>query len=237
MKAALPLCLFAVTGCATFRSMGTARTVERGELQVFAAANRSRTVIASPSGTGAANTTPTFAQLEAGFRYGVTDGIEVGGSVWVLGAGAQGKLQLVRSPSPDTGVDVALAWATGLGGGSFPGGIDGDGVITWVSTRIISAEAAVPVGFNVGGGSQLVVTTRLVHHWYAVKVDGAASTTSNVLFAGGSLAFAWKVAESVTVLPEVMVLDPVSGPARGIDRVRYDGVVVQGGVGILFTPW
>jgi hypothetical protein len=104
-----------------------------------------------------------------------------------------------------------------------------------VSTRVAAFDAGVPVGIHLGPTAQLVLTPRVAYHRYTIDFFGSP-TLSTVAFAGASAGLALKIVAGVTVMPEITIMDPVSVPRPAVDKVRYDGVLFQGAVGLLFTP-
>jgi hypothetical protein len=224
--APLALALLSLTGCASFSTMSTARTLRRGGAQVYVAPHVLGTGIRAPppppdehagehgAATSSGPSGSIDLDMEVGVRYGATDAISVGGRLWALGGAVQGQLQLRRSAAPDAGVDV------GLGVEASYAGSRGDGTL-------LLLQAPLLFGFNTGGGNQVVAAPKLVGA-YLVRPQNSAG----ILLAGGSLGYSYQVADGFSLLPEVSMLVPVATPA---DRFTYYGLVIQAALGFVFS--
>jgi hypothetical protein len=219
MKRLAILAAMILAGCPSFTTMGTARTVPRDVTQTWIAPG----FVGMTIDTGGTSGQEAFSlpQFELGFRRGITDGVELGGRLWLLGAAFESKFQLVRAETENSGIDIALAPAVGWLG--FNTG-DGDGF------NVITGYLSVPIGINVPGGSQFVLTPKAIYQRYIAKAAG--DTGSVGVFFGGSAGFAWKLG-SMFILPEISIMQPAAQGNAG-DAIYYDGVVFQGGVGLLF---
>lgn len=208
-------------GCASFSTMSTARTTPRDTTQVWIAPE----LVGMTFDTGSPPERQALSvpQFEFGVRRGITDDVELGAKLWLLGAAFESKFQVVRSETQDSGVDVAIAPSVGWLG--FNSG-DGGG-----NFNVVTGYLNVPVGINVPGGSQLVLTPKAIYQRYMASGSGS-SGSAGLLFLGGSVGYAWKLG-TMYILPELSVMQPVVNPAS-TDVIRYDGVVFQGGVGFLF---
>jgi hypothetical protein len=94
---------------------------------------------------------------------------------------------------------------------------------------------AIPVGFNVGGGSQLVLAPRV-----SQLIVKSKEGTGNVLWGGASMGFAFKVGSSghLRVMPEIAAMVPFNPklPTDVDAKFAFEGFVFQGGIGFLFGP-
>lgn len=204
-------------GCPSFTTMGTARTVKRDTTQVWVAPEFMGMTVDSGDG----NEAFSVPQFEFGMRRGVTDGIDIGAKLWLLGMAIDGKFQLLRSPTGDSGIDVAIS--PGLGWLGFNSGDEGFNVVT--------GYLSLPVGINVPGGSQFVLTPKAIYQRYMARSSGSGGDVG-IFFVGGSAGFAWKLG-TMYILPEISIMQPAAQGSAG-DAVYYDGVVFQGGIGLLF---
>jgi len=220
MKRLAILASMLLGGCASFSTMSTARTVAPDSTQVWVAPE----FVGMTFDTGGSSGMEAISvpQFELGFRRGISEGVELGGKLWLLGAAIESKFQLVRSPSEDQGIDVALAPSIGWLG--FNSG-DGDGF------NVVTGYLNLPIGINVAGGSQLVLTPKAIYQRYSARGSGSTGS-ADVMFLGGSVGFALRLG-AMYVLPELSIMKPVINPATN-DVIRYDGVVFQGGLGLLF---
>lgn len=208
-----------LASCPSFTTMGTARTVKRDTTQVWVAPEFMGMTVDSGDG----NETFSVPQFEIGMRRGVTDTVDIGAKLWLLGMAVDGKFQLLRSPTGDSGIDLAIS--PGLGWLGFNDG-DGDGF------NVVTGYLSVPVGFNLPGGSQFVLTPKAIYQHYMARSD-SSSDSVGIFFVGGSAGFAWKLG-TMYILPEVSVMQPAAQGSVTDSPVYYDGVVFQGGIGLLF---
>jgi hypothetical protein len=220
----LTLALTALTalglaGCPSISTMGTARTIPEGTYQYYAGLGYgalqdfSVDDQARPESVGVPN-------LELGARYGVSDRVEVGGKLFPVGAEVGAKVQVMRSASLERGFDLAIAPAVSI----YPWS---KGVFGW-------AHLAIPVGFNVGGGNQLVLAPRISELMMTSKEGNG-----NVTWGGGSMGLAFRVGRGgLRIMPEVSAIIPLSKklPTDVEAKFALKGPVFQGGIGFLFGP-
>jgi hypothetical protein len=218
-RLALLPALVLLAGCPSFSTMGTARTLPRGKGQFFVAPGG---MVLQDFQQDSAGQDQSFGlpSVEFGGRYGVTDDVEVGAKVWLLGAEIDTKFALLRSPSADAGLDVSLAPAISLY--PFSAG-DQNVTYAWVHLPLL-------VGVNLGG-SQLVVGPRVSGMFLTGSGDDVSA-----LWLGGSLGYAWKLADGFRILPEVSVAYPahVSFGTSSTTSLEPKGALIQGSVGLLF---
>jgi hypothetical protein len=214
-----------LTGCPSFTTMGTARTIPQGSTQLYVATGGVQLRDFRTTDAGALETIG-LPQFEIGARHGVSDAVEVGGKIWFLGAELSSKIQLHRSGTPDSGIDVAIAPALS----AYPfisrdsSGNDGSVLFAWAHLPLL-------VGINAPGGSQLVLGPRV-----SDLVAATGGRMTNVLWLGGSVGYAWKLGPTFRVLPEISVAYPVvvsDGLQTNAD-LAFGGVMIQGVVGFVF---
>lgn len=212
------LAIFA--GCPSFTTMGTARTLEKGKGQFYVALGG--TSLQSFETNSAGNTEsiglPSF---ELGGRYGVADGVEMGGKIFPVGAELNAKIALVRPETP-AGLNVSIGPA--VSAYPFTSG-DNSVLLAWLHLPVLC-------GFNFGG-SELVIAPRISD---LILSDGANSI--NTVFLGGSLGFAFKVSDGFRILPEVSFASPVwyavtASGGTSSDRIDPRGAIVQANLGFV----
>jgi hypothetical protein len=212
-RAALALAL-ALAGCYSFPTMGRARTVERGKLELWVVPD----ALVVVTGGGAmqelgASTRPV---IVGGARYGLGDSIDLDVRAWTAGFSAGPRVQLVRAPTPERGVDIAVAPALAL---TFP--------------DKPSIELPVLVGWNLRGRHQIVASARVVYQQrYGA---GGVSGPIGFAYAGGSIGFVWQVARRIALVPEIAVLAQLYAPP-GFASELPNALAIQTGVGILWDP-
>jgi hypothetical protein len=137
-----------------------------------------------------------------------------------VGAEVGTKVQVLRSATTQRGLDLAVAPSLSI----YPWS---KGVAGW-------GNLSIPVGFNVGGGRQLVLSPRATA-FLITSEEG----TGHVYMAGSSLGFVIPVGSgSLKVLPEVSVLVPLSAslPTDVESKFVLEGSMFQGSIGFLFGP-
>lgn len=171
-------------GC-TFSSLTSARTIDPGEAQ-FGVAGQGLRI----NKAGNPLTTPS---VEIAGRYGVTPNVEVGMRAFIPGVFADAKVQLKRSATPDSGIDIAVDPAVGYLR------IPDSNAAEEATLHIVSLSLPVLIGFNVGRGNSVVLAPRIVEEMWL------GESTVNRVSVGTALGFIWKVTDSVRIMPEVSV--------------------------------
>jgi len=222
----LPLALL-LAGCPSFSTMGTARTVPVSKTQFVFSPQAAYTKEWSIAGLDRRSDV-VFPQFELGIHHGVTEDIEVGAKAWILGFVVDTKLQLLRSPSDSSGIDLAID--PGIGYLGFTQGQSLGTTSLTASQNSLSFYLPLLVGFNFAGGSQLILGPKLIDQIILPSSDTGAG---NVLWGGASLGYAWKVG-NFRLLPEVTVVYPMSVVQKTGATFNFSGIAVQGGIGLLF---
>ena len=218
-----------LAGCPSFSTMGTARTIPKGETKFHVGVGGMQLRGWSTDDTTGELETLTIPQFELGVSHAVSDSAEVGGKIWFLGAEINSKFQLVRAPTDGGGLDIAIAPAISF----YP--LSGENNANETTTGgLVYTHLPVLFGLNVGG-SQLVIGPRLSNTlvWGSA---GSSSTTGSIFWAGGSLGFAIKLGDTFRILPEISVAYPFaasSGTKTTLD-LPFEGAIVQGQLGLVF---
>ncbi len=219
-RLALLPALALLTGCPSFSTMGTARTMPKGKGQLFVAPGAMVLQDFQRDTTTGRSDSFGMPTVEFGGRYGVTDGAEVGAKVSLLGAELDTKFALRRSETADAGLDVALAPAVSIY--PFRSG-DTNATYAWVHLPLL-------LGVNVGG-SQLVIGPRV-----SGMIIAGGGESVRALWLGGSLGFAWKVGDGFRLLPELSMAYPASVSIGSVSATNLEprGALFQGSLGFLF---
>jgi hypothetical protein len=167
------------TGCYSFSSLGRARIVDPHHFEVWGAP--AAVIVATGDG---ASIRPVG---EVGLRYGLTPVVELDGAVTTLGVTFGTRLQLRRSKSLTTGLDIALAPSA-----------------SWTYPNKLVFDAAAPFGWNLPGEHQIVVAPRIAYQM-SVAVPNAPGPVSFV-YLGASLGIALHMSQQLTIMPEVSFL-------------------------------
>lgn len=215
---ALALGTLLLAGCPSLLTASRARTVRPGTTEGWLALGAYRTVLVGDTTEGAERRREWMPLLDAGVRVGLTEHIDLGGRLGLGGASLAVRFQLLRSASPDTGIDLLLEPSLGATGvlPSARGGVLSGGY----------AALALPVGVNLGGGSQLVLAPRI-----AAVSDDFLGTYA---LPGGSLALALAIAGSPE-RPWLLIPECGSATVRGGDG-SFGGPILQCALG-LSGPW
>lgn len=176
-------------GCATSSGLGTARTLDQGQVQ-WHISNEGGWVQATPAAG------PLMRQ-DTGVRVGLTDDLEFGytAGAWLFWASwvhaqADLKYRLVRAPSGSEGIDVsvgaALAWD--------------DYRMAGIKGQALTGQVPLYIGVNTRRGHELLLMPKLAvqHTWSR----GTAPETK--LLPGQTIGFAWHT-EPLTIAPTVGV--------------------------------
>ena len=215
------LCLVATlaAGCPTMSSMQSARTLD---------ADQSRFIIAPEVSRYSLGTEPLDQpQIEMGYRYGITDSLEVGAKLWIPGLLADVKYALMRSDG-ETGWDLSIA-----PGISYIGGMSGTRTGSGSSMHVTTLYLPLLVGYNRGGGDQIVIGPQLANQtWVTTDDEG---TTANILYAGTSIGYHWQFSKSVALMPEISFGAPIVQTLTGFGSdVGLGALLFQGGVAFIF---
>lgn len=215
----------ALVGCATIGTAQTASTLGKGRVQVGL----------EPAITGlVAETGLAYPRVDLAVRYGVADGVDVGGKIGSVGLEFGGKFRLTRPEAEEEVRRVVVSVAPTLGGALI--GVPG------VNFGSIYAQVPVLVGIPVGAGDELVLGPK-IHDWYAFGDVSVASGGANLLSVGTTVGYAARMGERFRILPEIAVLVPVHGR---VDAVAFGqkagtgvetfgrGVLLQGSLALLF---
>jgi len=205
-RIALALVLALLPACQSFSTMGRARTLDPGRVEVWLAPQA--LVVATDGG---ASIRPVG---EAGLRYGLTRVVELDGKVTTLGVSLGPRLQLRRSASATRGIDLALAPA-----------------VAWTYRDKLAVELPLLLGINLPGQHQIVLGPRLV--WQATLATAPGPVS--FLYAGLSVGVALRVGPRFWLMPEVAALTQVYAEPGYSSNVA-GAVGLQAGIGLLFDP-
>lgn len=203
MRRLAALLLLVGTGCASSVGTGGARVLDGGK-QTF--------------GLGLDITLPSariepsspvagiWPQFSLGYRRGLGGNVEIGARTWAagipryvmtLGGGADVRYGLVKSPSPEEGLDLALGAGVGyhqINAGGVP-------------THVMVTQVPLLGGINLEGGHQIFGGPRFEHHY----MTGPDVNPVHLPFFGGSIGFSWRAASFLEVRPQIVAMySPVS---------------------------
>ncbi len=161
--------------------------------------------------------------FDMALRYGVSERVDVGARVGFSLAELQTKVLLTQPGDPD----LAISLAPSISGASIRIG-EAEREDEGVSTRYVNVALPLLVGFKTNGGSELVLGPRLIY----TRFGGV-----NILSAGGSLGYAFRVTDRFRLMPEVGISFPLAGKVDGSDSdfaAGFNGGFAQFKLGFLF---
>ncbi|MGA9521284.1 MAG: hypothetical protein WBV82_07460 [Myxococcaceae bacterium] len=202
--------------------MGSSRTLDRGRLEFMVAPG----VYGASTGEGVV----ALPQIEVGARYGITDRFEMGAKAWLLGAGADAKIALVRPLSPASGFNLSLNPAVSYI--SLSAGAEGSTTAT-ASSTLIYIHLPLLAGYRFGGGHEVVVGPRIVDTLGLVNVGGTTSA-ANGISVGSSVGLRLRLGNGFRIMPEFSVIVPVIGTSAAGTSAGAGGMIFQGGLGFMF---
>lgn len=218
--------VWCLSGCASVSTMGLARTLNKGAAQGWVGPSGGG-VIALPASPGGRGGTLGYPLIEGGGRFGITDHFELGGRIGFSGIGLEGKVALVRPPTMDSGVNVSLnpgALFVGFGGGDL-----------FVGTLTFNLPVLIGIDFS---GHELVLGPKLIDQ---IVFGGFAANGAilNILYGGGSVGFAVKIAPNFRMIPEVSVGVPFfaagsNTAGQSAQALGAGGLIFQAGLGFVF---
>jgi len=221
---ALAPALALLSGCPSFTTMGTARTLPEKKGQFYVAPGYIQlSSFQKDRDTGEA-VSIGLPSIEFGGRYGVTDRVELGGKVWLFGAELDGKFALLKSDRLDSGLNLSVA--PGISYMQFTSGGSGstNAGYGWLHVPLL-------IGFGMPGGGELTIGPRV-----SEMLVTSGGNTLAVTWLGGSLGYAIRVTEGMRILPEVTFAYPAAASSARSSTVNLEpkGAVFQGGVGFVF---
>ena len=207
MKRALLLTLLLTTGCYSFSTLGRARTVQEGRIEVWGAPEA--LVVATDTG---GSVRPVG---EVGVRYGATREVELDARITTAGFTLGPRVQLVRAPDPRDGFDVLVAPA-----------------LAYTAQDKLALEVPLLFGINLGE-HQIVIAPRLVYQMRlgATGVPGPIS----FLYAGGSIGVAIQLDAHVALMPEVALLGQIYSDPGFTSNVA-SALGLQASLGLIVDP-
>ncbi len=211
---ALALSALLLGGCPTLLTTSRARTAPPGTTEAWVAVGAYRTVLVNGTSSGTERSLQWMPLFDFGARIGLGERSDLSLRLGLGGASVGPRFQLHRSASPDAGIDILVEPSLGVTGvlPSERGGIVSGGY----------AALALPVGFNLGDGAQLVLTPRvaLVSDRYLGRYAMPGGSVALAIPVGGTREHPW------LLVPECGLAD-----LRGGDG-SFGGPNLQCGLGL-----
>jgi hypothetical protein len=228
MSKRIQLALLALTtSCASISNLQTADTLGKGRVQgaveVGVQSLGSGSVVA---GTGIGGTYP---HIDGAVRFGVTDSIDLGLRAGWSFLELQGKFLLTQPGDPNLAISVAPTFGgayLGFGSGTTSGGVG-----------VLNIALPVLIGFKFGA-NELVLGPR-IQDWFFFGSSTGSGASINLLGAGASVGFAWRITEGFGLMPEVSAVMPFlggasTGSSSATQGISTGALVFQFKVGIFF---
>ncbi|MHB8873089.1 MAG: hypothetical protein ACYC8T_05325 [Myxococcaceae bacterium] len=202
-----------LSGCPSITTLGSARTMDEGRIQVLFAPEATTMGAYDPSGGQRGDVT---SQAELGARYGVNDFVEVGAKAWLVGMAMDAKFALIRSPTPERGFNLALDPGVGYLtlSSSFMSGA--------VSANVVTLYFPVMLGYRFAF-HEITVTPKFID-----QISFGSGALNNVPWLGASAGVSFRLGAGLRLMPEVSVVYPFTAGNTS------QWPMFQGGVGFLF---
>jgi len=210
----------ALTGCPSLSTMQTPRTVPQGQVR-FGLGFEAVGIKTAARTDSAGNTTPsesvTFPQFELTLRYGVTDNLDIGGKLYLIGAEAGFKYQFLRGP-----LDVAVAPAASyISIGSSSNGSSSSLSATYLHLPVL-------FGLNLNDNVAISFGPKFLYTIASISASDSGNDRSSAatsgLWVGGYVSLPLKVGHAFWLAPEINVYRPL----------KEDVLLYQGGLALLF---
>jgi hypothetical protein len=208
------------TGCVSVSHVQTADTLGQGNFQFALEPGAAGVAVLSDQEPS------VFPHVDLALRYGVLDRLDLGVRFGMSLVELQSKVLLTSPEDPDTAISVAPSFMSMLiqlnqGEDDF---------------RYTNVALPVLVGFKTAGGSELVLGPRVTFTRFSSQT---VVSNGNIFSAGGSVGYAFRVAEGFRVMPEVGILVPLvgvedTGTSDSNVRAGFNGGFVQFKLGLLF---
>ncbi len=207
------------SGC-SIATLGTALPIDQGTSQVIVAPSVVRVALSGKPYTGP--------QVELGGRYGISKNVDIGARIWLPlpGYALDTRIALRRSEDRERGFDMGLQ--PGVSYIYVPGGEADSSPL-----HIASATLPLLLGWNLGGGKQLVVAPKLIDVLSASSsADGKAA---NLLTVATTVGFIWPLTANFALAPEIGLGKLLLGTVQGFGSDLWmSGVSGQVSLGFLF---
>lgn len=213
--AVVPLAFLVMTGCPSLSTMQTPATVPKGEVR-FGAGLES-VGFSEKDSTGTTSTT-TVPQFEFNARYGVTDNIDIGAKLYLVGLEVGGKYQFAKGD-----FEAAIAPAVSYISVTVSDNGNND------TLRVAYLHLPLLLGYKLTDSFELAFGPKVL---YAIATGTASSSTSQSsatssgFMAGGFASIQLRLGKAFWLAPEINVYKPFTEGASG--------VIWQGGLALLF---
>jgi hypothetical protein len=187
--------LFHLLACATVGTLQTADPLGKGNYEVGV-----EPAAAIFGGGGTSIPLPAF---DVALRAGVSERVDVSGSLGFSGLGVGTKILLTDPDSDLVYVSVAPS-----------------ATVFALGVTMYQFELPVLVGVPFGE-HQLVVAPKLYDYFGSTA---AGEANANMVALGGSAGFSFRVGENVRVMPEYAVVVPVAGSAAAFGETTSDSI-------------
>jgi hypothetical protein len=207
------LAIAALSACSSFTTYKTARPLSKGATQTLVAPQLDS---AGPKDTGKA----PFPEIAVSVRHGITERIEVGGTLTVLPLGEAmqtlgfeglGKLHLHQTRGGR--VDLAVGAGAGYRVYSSSGAV----------FEMVHASVPLIVGINLRRSDQLVIAPAVAwQRWYST---GARPV--DVPSLGVSLGYRWQISQRFALMPEMtLASSPTALAGFGDTAMAHVGIAL-----------
>lgn len=215
LVAVVPLAFLMMTGCPSLSTMQTPATVPRGELRLGVGVEG---VGFSEKDSSGNIKTDTLPQFEFNTRYGVTDNIDVGAKLYLIGLEVGGKYQFAKGA-----FEAAIAPAVSYISVTLSDSNGSDDTL-----RVAHLHLPVLLGLKLADSFEVAFGPKVL---YVIAASTSSSTSqssvaSSGFMAGGFASLQLRLGKAFWIAPEINVYKPFTEGSSG--------VVWQGGLALLF---
>ena len=213
-----------LAGCPSLSTMQTPRTVPQGQARLglgFEAVGIKTASHTDSNGVTTPGQSFTFPQFEFVARYGLTDNLDIGGKLYLIGAELGLKYQFLRGP-----LDIAIAPAASyISFGSSSSDANGTSSGSFSATYL---HLPVLFGLNLNDNVAISFGPKFLYTFASVSASSSGSDTASAatsgLWLGGYVSLPLKVSNAFWIAPEINVYRPL----------KEDVLLYRGGLALLF---
>jgi len=216
--AVVPLAFLVMTGCPSLSTMQTPATVPKGEVRLGMGLE---SVGFSEKDANGNVKTDTVPQFEFNARYGLTDNVDVGAKLYLLGLEVGGKYQFAKGDF-EAAIAPAVSYISVTVSDSGSNG-NGD------TLRVAYLHLPLLLGYKLTDSLELAFGPKALYVIASGTVSDStnqSSATSSGLMAGGFASIQLRLGKAFWLAPEINVYKPFAEGASG--------VIWQGGLALLF---
>ncbi len=216
--AVVPLAFLVMTGCPSLSTMQTPATVPKGEVRLGMGLE---SVGFSEKDSTGTTSTITVPQFEFNARYGVTDNIDIGAKLYLLGLEVGGKYQFAKGDF-EAAIAPAVSYISVTQSDSGSNGSNDTFRVAYLHLRLL-------LGYKLTDSFELAFGPKALYviaNGTASDSTNQTSATSSGFMVGGFASLQLRLGKAFWIAPEINVYKPFADGSSG--------VIWQGGLALLF---